>query len=232
MEFKFPFFCIVNCGTFGGKTFLINEMLNMPKMIKNKKNKKVSLKQFFKNNIFVFSPSEKLDKQYIANGIKEENIFDSFDLGILEELRVEQMENMSVKGRSKTEYILLIFDDIAMDLNKYQKKEMVRLFTRDRHLNFCVICTSQSIRGSLPPACRNQATNIILIPHKIKPKDMEAIEENIYIDDKYIETIIEDVKSDKPYSFLFIDLTTQKPLLVKNYTHVYPQPPKLEGNKK
>jgi phage pi2 protein 07 len=80
---QLPFRLIVIAPTSSGKSTMIHNLLSKPQF---------NYKQVFKNNIFLFSPSNKFDEVLDSLKIKDENKKDFMDEEFIENIMEEQKE--------------------------------------------------------------------------------------------------------------------------------------------
>jgi hypothetical protein len=99
-------------------------------------------KNYFKTNIFLFSPTMRLGSMQMPD-IKEENIFDSFDVNTIEAIKNEQVALVEKYGKKKSVPLLFVLDDVIADLDKDRKETLKRLYFGIRHYNGSIIMLSQ-----------------------------------------------------------------------------------------
>ena len=175
------------------------------------------------SRIYIFSPSINVDynwipvKQYIANEMKVQETdddkfyYDSYEPEALEHIIDTQhkiVEHMK-KNKYKNLYqILVIVDDFSDEpLFSRQSKLLHALFTRGRHSSISTIVSTQKF-NAISPIIRINATQLYVFRLR-NYKDLEAIiEELSAIYDKQTLLKLYNLATDKPYSFLFINLVS------------------------
>ena len=101
------------------------------------------------SHIFLFSPTEKLNKDY-SDLVKSTHIFDSFSDVWCKKL----LEKLSNTPKEELKPILLIFDDCGSEKDWNTSKEFIKLFTRGRHLHLSLLTLNQYVY-QVPKICRS-----------------------------------------------------------------------------
>jgi hypothetical protein len=137
-------------------------------------------------NIYIFSPSIKLDKklQIIIKqkNIPNENLFtklDHEDLATLLEFIEEEYDARKADGKP-VEHALVIVDDCMPSMKDKQNSGFQDLFIRSRHFCCSVIATAQYY-NKVPPVCRNNLSGLICF--EVNTKQLE----DIYFDHSYTD---------------------------------------------
>ncbi len=104
---QLPFRLIVIAPTSSGKSTMIHNILSKSQF---------NYKQVFKNNIFLFSPSNNFDEVLDSLKIKDENKKDFLDEEFIEHIMEEQKELIEKNNKSKAPHILMIFDDVVLQI--------------------------------------------------------------------------------------------------------------------
>jgi GTPase SAR1 family protein len=157
---------------------------------------------YFGQNIFIFSPTFNLGSMPGMDNIKKHNIFDSFDVEILNNIINEQKNLIETYGKKKSAPILIILDDIVGELDSRRKEALKKCYFGLRHFNGSIILLSQQYK-SIPKSVRINCSDTILfeVPNEIELKDITD-EQNIP-KDTFIN-IYEFAIHVQPYSFLCI----------------------------
>ena len=103
---------------------------------------------FLFSHIFLFSPTEKLNKDY-SDLVKPTHIFDSFSDNWARKL----LDKLSNTPKKELRPILLVFDDCGSERDWTTSKEFIKLFTRGRHIFLSVLSCNQYLY-QLPKICR------------------------------------------------------------------------------
>jgi len=173
------------------------------------------------SRIYIFSPSIDIDlnwapvKKYIHNDMKavetedDKFYFSEYDPVALEKIIDTQYKitNYMKTHNYKTLYqILIIVDDFADDPTfTRQSKLLHQLFIRGRHSSISTIVSTQKYYA-ISPIIRINATQLYIFKLR-NYKDLESIiEELSALTDKKTLLDIYNLATDKPYSFLFINL--------------------------
>jgi hypothetical protein len=162
---------------------------------------------FEKNrNVFVMSPTYKSGSMKIK-GVREENVRDHLDIGLLAQIQYEQEENIKDFGRDKAPNVAIIIDDLVAGLTSGDKNILRSLYFHGRHSKISTFMTSQAYR-SIPKAVRINADHTIIFAVNNK-KELQAICEEQNVDEGVFMWILERA-TEEPYSFLKIN--HKKPL--------------------
>ena len=158
------------------------------------------------STIFVFM------RETSRNSLKD-NIFDKYldPSQIYEDLTYEAIEEVyeQVKQNAKeNEYSLLIFDDVQDGLkDPLVLKSLKKIIANQRHLK-CVNFLLLQNWLSLDPSLRRIINNLIVF--KMDKKQTEQIYDSIYEGKKMNFEEINKLVFDKPYSWLFINVPSQR----------------------
>ena len=104
---QLPFRLIVKAPTSSGKSTMIHNLLCKSQF---------GYKKIFKNNVFLFSPSNNFDEVLDSLNIKNENKKDFMDEEFIENIMEEQKELIEKNNKAKAPHILMIFDDVVLQI--------------------------------------------------------------------------------------------------------------------
>jgi hypothetical protein len=181
-----------------GKSVLCSYMFGSEKM---------PYRKYFKSNIWVFSPTAKLGSMEMPN-VKPANILDSFDVEYIKRLWNEQDGLIAKYGRAKTQPLLLIFDDVAADLNAERKEFLKKCWFHCRHSGISVVLLSQQYKSVNKPVRMNSTNIIVMLLANAAEK--KSLSEEMPFDEKRFLAIVEDALDDEEFSFLTINLAERK----------------------
>ncbi len=150
---QLPFRLIVIAPTSSGKSTMIHNLLSKPQF---------NYKQVFKNNIFLFSPSNNFDEVLDGLNIKDENKKDFMDEEFIENIIDEQNELIDKNNKTKAPHILMIFDDVVLQINNTKENILKNTFLYGRKYKISCIITSQKYKA-LPPDYRLNASQYIYV---------------------------------------------------------------------
>jgi hypothetical protein len=171
-------------------------------------------------NIYIFSGSykngkgdEKLDKIIKYLEIPEENIFDSYDNDVLNELYEVIVDNYNdaIEEKEKPEHSLIIMDDLGFT-NKLKKNiddsALDRIFCNGRKFLVSTIILNQRIIQCSPTVI-TQANNVILF--KPNNRDLELYETNFnYLESKKLFNKMVRQQTENKHDYMVIDLSKNK----------------------
>jgi GTPase SAR1 family protein len=164
-------FSLLVCGSPGsGKTTLILSQLTNPGGLFYKKF----------NKVYIFSPSLNTVEKKIE--LPSEQIFDSFDIEILQDIISEQKENLTNTEELPDE-ILIIFDDMMTEISKDNSKIFTKMIMNRRHLHISVICICQ-VFNKIKAHIRKGFSDTILLNTNNK-KELESIRDELTNFDKH-----------------------------------------------
>lgn len=178
-------------------------------------------KNFKPENIYIFSGSykdgkgdEKLDKIIKYLEIPEENVFDSYDNDILNELYevITDNFNEAIDEKEKPEHSLIIMDDLGFTnkLNKIKQDDssLDKIFCNGRKFLCSIIILNQRIIQCSPTVI-TQANNIIL--WKPSNRDLDLYESNFnYLENKKIFKKMVRQNTENKHDFMIMDLSKNK----------------------
>ena len=164
-------------------------------------------KKYFGSNVFIFSSTANLGSMNMPH-VKKENIYDSFDVKVIQSLWEEQNLLIEKYGRKRTVPILLIFDDVVSDLNTSQKGIFKSLAMHGRHSGFSWALCSQQYR-SIPKPVRMNCTNVIIL-NLSSAAERRSISEEQPFNEKRFLSIVDDALDDEEYSFLVVNYANSK----------------------
>lgn len=158
--------------------------------IRNVLLKKCYLGGFFNpEHIFIFCPTVNLNRDYEALKIPAENIFESFDKSIIQEILDEQERLILTYGRKRTPNILILFDDCAYGSALHYNSILNKLAFNGRHYKCSFVVCVQTLKAVSPKTRKNlDALTFFMgnineidqvvseyIPKKYKPKMEELL---------------------------------------------------------
>ena len=158
-------------------------------------------RKYFKTNIFVFSPTMRLGSIQLPH-IKEENIYDNFDIGVIEAIKNEQVALVEKYGKKKSVPLLFVLDDVIADLDKDRKETLKRLYFGIRHYNGSVILLSQAYKA-IPKSVRMNASDTIIMLLASLAERKAVAEEQPHNEKEFL-AILDEALEDQQYSFLVI----------------------------
>ena len=159
-------------------------------------------KHLFRGNIFLFSPTEKLNNDY-SGLVAENHIFDAFNDAWANKL-LGKLGNMS---KAELRPILLIFDDCGSERDWSSSKEFIKLFTRGRHLHISVLTLNQYVY-QLPKICRANCDFVLASQQPTQSVDILTDEFNVGLKPDAFRQIYRNATTD--YGFLLINNTATK----------------------
>jgi hypothetical protein len=162
-------------------------------------------KDFFKSNVFIFSPTFKLGSMDIP-AVKKANIFDSFEPETVDEI-VKEQEDLFSRFK-KQMHLLFILDDVVSDLNQRKKDALKKLFFHGRHVKISVILLSQQYKA-IPKAIRMNASALIIMLLNSSAERKSVSEEQPFQETKFLG-IVDDALEDRQYSFLVVNYANPK----------------------
>jgi hypothetical protein len=158
-------------------------------------------KKYFKTNIFLFSPTMRLGSMQMPD-IKEENIFDSFDVNTIEAIKNEQVALVEKYGKKKSVPLLFVLDDVIADLDKERKETLKRLYFGIRHYNGSIIMLVQQYKAVPKGVRMNASDTIIMLLASLAER--KAVAEEQPHNEKEFLAILDEALEDQQYSFLMI----------------------------
>ena len=159
-------------------------------------------KHLFRNNIFLFSPTEKLNHDY-KDLVPETHIFDSFRDSWASKL-LEKLGNMS---KEELRPILLVFDDCGSERDWSTSREFIKFFTRGRHLSISILCMQQYLY-QLPKVCRCNCDFVLASQQPAQSLDILVDEYNIGLKNDAFRNLYKQATLD--YGFFLINNTATK----------------------
>jgi GTPase SAR1 family protein len=207
---KVPFRSIVLGPSGSGKTVLITNLI-------------LDVYKDVFQRIFIFSPSVSVDASwhpvidYIKKDMKvdtnqEEVLFDHYDAEALNDIIDNQhklIDYMKKKDMKKLYNILVVVDDFADDPRFVRQSKMLQaLYIRGRHTMISTITATQ-VFTALSPTIRKNITELYV--YRLRNyRDLESlIEELSALYPKKTLLEIYNHATDKPHSFLFINLVAK-----------------------
>lgn len=180
-----------------GKTLCLGNMLAR---------KEFGYKSIFKENIFLFSPTFELgDPSMHGVDIAEENVFKTFDEGVIEDIFEDQRKLVQRWGKAKVPHILIVFDDMITMLPQSKQSTLTRLFFSARHWKISLFLTTQSYKNTAK-AIRLNCSHMMIFKTNNKERDLIGEEQVLDMD---VWRQVYDMGTSDPYSFLYIDNTKQ-----------------------
>lgn len=158
-------------------------------------------------NVILLSPSVTFDKTWTAiEHLDNVLVSDQCDDAILNDI-LESQKQLVKKSRKND--LLLIIDDFASILRSKggPSKVLDKIFSTGRHYSMSVVLTSQYL-NFVSPACRMNATNLIVYRLNDKEYAKLAEEYRMFLTDKeFIKKAIDATK--RRFSFFYIDCQTE-----------------------
>ena len=134
---QLPFRLIVIAPTSSGKSTMIHNILSKSQF---------NYKQVFKNNIFLFSPSNNFDEVLDSLNIKDENKKDFMDEEFIENIIDEQKELIEKNVKAKAPHILMIFDDVVLQIKNTKENILKKIFFMEENIKLVVLSHRKSIK--------------------------------------------------------------------------------------
>lgn len=163
--------------------------------------KKFPYRDYFGENIFIVSPTLKLGSMDGVDNIKQSNIFDTFNVDVLQEI-IEEQTSLIERFPKKVVPYLLVFDDVVADLDKNQKAFLRRCFFGLRHTRGSIIILSQFYRA-LPKSVRSNATDTMFFEIANTKERQDIAEENSFPTQQFLD-VLDYATSIQPFSFLLV----------------------------
>lgn len=190
----YNFFSIIVGIPHSGKTTLLLNLIN---------NKSMYFKKF--NKVYLWSPSLHTIKKKLK--LKEDRIFENFDIEEIHDIFNEVKEDFKEKFYLRT---LFIFDDMNTRLRKMKRHEIddfMEIVNNRRHAGCSVIITTQKY-NVIPRDLRVSASSLFLFN---SPEDFDTIYKDIkgMLNSKKWYKII-DYVFNSPHNFLYIKLSTNE----------------------
>lgn len=177
-----------------GKSVLLSNIISNPSF---------PYRELFKKNIFLFSSTFHLEDPSFAmsDNILKRNVFSSLDLATLQEIVNDQNGIIQSYGKPKAPHVLLIFDDVAHQIDYRATQYLKSLFFSGRHSKISIIFLTQSYR-SLPRPVRINTTELIFFQIN-NTSEREVIADEMPVD-KHLFYAILDNATEEPFSFLVV----------------------------
>lgn len=208
---KLPFKSIIYAPSNSGKTVLITNLIE-------------NVYRDCFERVYIFSPSISVDdawkstKRYLNQSINlgenEPSLYqENFDESVVDEIMSTQKKITDHIKKNKESNrlfsILIVLDDVADDTSQRNSKALKSLFVKGRHSHISIILSSQ--KGSLlNPVARVNADSIYVFKlRNFQDLDMLIVEFSALVNDKKEMLEIYKKATEKPYSFLYINLKGQ-----------------------
>jgi hypothetical protein len=177
-----------------GKSVLLSNIISNPSF---------PYRELFKKNIFLFSSTFHLEDPSFAmsDNILKRNVFSSLDLATLQEIVNDQNGIIQSYSKPKAPHVLLIFDDVAHQIDYRATQYLKSLFFSGRHSKISIIFLTQSYR-SLPRPVRINTTELIFFQIN-NTSEREVIADEMPVD-KHLFFAIMDDATEEPFSFLVV----------------------------
>lgn len=188
-----PFRLVVVAPSNTGKSVMVSNLISSDNF---------PYKKYFKENIFIFSPTFKMGSMTGMDNIKKENIFDTFNVEVLNSIISEQKDLIETYGKKKSSPILIILDDVVGELDAKKKEFLKRAYFGLRHYNGSIILLAQQYK-MIPKSARMNCSDTVLfeVANENELRDItdeQNIEKNRFLNIYDYATQVE------PYSFLCI----------------------------
>ena len=154
------------------------------------------------SQIFLFSPTEKINKDY-EDLVKPTHIYDHFS----DQWGKKLIEKLSSTPKDQLKPVLLIFDDCGSERNWDTSKEFIKLFTRGRHLKISVLTLNQYVY-QLPKICRSNLDWVLASQQNSQSVDIIVDEFNNTMKNEDFRKLYQ--KAIQDYGFFVINNTTVK----------------------
>ena len=188
-----PFRLVVVAPSNTGKSVMVSNLISSDNF---------PYKKYFKENIFIFSPTFKMGSMTGMTNINKQNIFDTFNVDVLNSIINEQKNLIETYGKKSCSPILIIFDDVIAELNSIQKEFLKKCYFGLRHYNGSIILLSQQYK-MIPKSVRMNCSDTILFEVANEHEVKDITEEQNIQKDKFIN-IYDYATQVQPYSFLCI----------------------------
>lgn len=188
-----PFRLVVVAPSNTGKSVMVSNLISSDSF---------PYKKYFGENTFIFSPTFKLGSMEGMSNIKKENIFDTFDVDILNSIINEQKNLIETYGKKSCSPILIILDDVIGELDAKRKEFLKKSYFGLRHFKGSIILLSQQYKA-IPKSVRMNCSDTILFEVANENELKDITEEQNIQKDKFIN-IYEFATQVQPYSFLCI----------------------------
>jgi GTPase SAR1 family protein len=188
-----PFRLIVVAPSSSGKSIMISNFIS---------SNNFPYRNYFGYNIFIFSPTFKMGSMEGMTNIKKENIFDTFDVEVLNSIIREQKDLVELYGKKKSSPILIVLDDVVGELDAKKKEFLKKSYFGLRHYNGSIILLSQQYK-MVPKSARLNASETILFEVS-NEAELGNISEEQNIEKNRFLNIYDYATQVQPYSFLCI----------------------------
>ena len=139
-----PFRLVVVAPSNTGKSIMVSNLISSDNF---------PYKKYFKENIFIFSPTFKMGSMTGMDNIKKNNVFDTFDVEVLNSIIREQKDLVELYGKKKSSPILIILDDVVGELDAKRKEFLKKSYFGLRHFNGSIILLAQQYK-MIPKSAR------------------------------------------------------------------------------
>lgn len=188
-----PFRLVVVAPSNTGKSVMVSNLISSDNF---------PYKKYFKENIFIFSPTFKMGSMTGMDNIKKENIFDTFDVEVLNSIIREQKDLVETYGKKKSSPILIILDDVVGELDAKRKEFLKRAYFGLRHYNGSIILLAQQYK-MIPKSARMNCSDTVLF-EVANENELRDITEEQNIEKNRFLNIYDYATQVEPYSFLCI----------------------------
>lgn len=188
-----PFRLIVVAPSNTGKSVMVSNLLSSDNF---------PYKKYFKENIFIFSPTFKMGSMTGMDNIKKENIFDTFNVEVLNSIIAEQKDLVETYGKKKSSPILIVLDDVVGELDSKRKEFLKRAYFGLRHYNGSIILLAQQYK-MIPKSARMNCSDTVLFEVANENELRDITEEQNIEKDRFLN-IYDYATQVQPYSFLCI----------------------------
>ena len=185
----FRLICVAPSNT--GKSVMVSNLLSSDNF---------PYKKYFKENIFIFSPTFKMGSMTGMDNIKKENIFDTFNVEVLNSIIAEQKDLIETYGKSSP--IIIILDDVVGELDAKRKEFLKKAYFGLRHYNGSIILLAQQYK-MIPKSVRMNCSDTILFEVSNENELRDITDEQNIEKDKFLN-IYDYATQVQPYSFLCI----------------------------
>ena len=188
-----PFRLVVVAPSNTGKSVMVSNLISSDNF---------PYRKYFKENIFIFSPTFKMGSMTGMDNIKKENIFDTFDVEVLNSIIREQKDLVETYGKKKSSPILIVLDDVVGELDAKRKEFLKKSYFGLRHYNGSIILLAQQYK-MIPKSARMNCSDSIFF-EVANEAELQNITEEQNIEKNRFLNIYDYATQVQPYSFLCI----------------------------
>lgn len=188
-----PFRLVVVAPSNTGKSIMVSNLISSDSF---------PYKKYFKDNIFIFSPTFKMGSMEGMTNIKKENVFDTFNTEVLNSIVSEQKSLIETYGKKKCSDILIVLDDVVGELDAKRKEFLKKSYFGLRHFKGSIILLAQQYKAIPKPVRMNCSDSIFF--EVANEAELGNITEEQNIEKERFLNIYDYATQVQPYSFLCI----------------------------